>query len=81
MAERDQARREDQLAAAREELARIKTARQTDEARAKAKTAKTGKRAAPSDTPHRKAECALRDHPALGRWLKQHPTTGRLSID
>jgi transposase len=34
-----------------------------------------------SDTPHRKAECALRDHPALGRWVKQHPSTGRLSID
>ncbi|MFG3656679.1 IS1634 family transposase [Streptomyces sp. NPDC047706] len=80
-AERDQARREDQLAAAREELTRIKTARRTDAARAKAKAAKTGKRAAPSDAPHRKAECALRDHPALGRWLKQHPTTGRLSID
>jgi hypothetical protein len=30
---------------------------------------------------HRKAECALRDHPALGRWLTQHPGTGRLSID
>nr|WP_157537362.1 hypothetical protein [Kitasatospora azatica] len=29
---------------------------------------------------HRKAECALRDHPSLGRWLKQSPT-GRLSID
>ena len=27
---------------------------------------------------HLKAECALRDHPSLGRWL-QHPTTGRLS--
>ena len=36
---------------------------------------------APSGAPHRKAECALRDHPALGRWLKQHPTTGRLSIN
>jgi transposase len=81
-AERDAARREDQLAAIREELTRITTARQTDTKKAKAKAAKTGKRpAAPSDAPHRKAECALRDHPALGRWLKQHPTTGRLSID
>jgi hypothetical protein len=79
---RDKARREDQLAAVREELARIKTARQADAEKAKAKAAKTGKRpTAPSDAPHRKAECALRDHPALGRWLKQHPTTGRLSID
>lgn len=66
----------------REELARIKTARETDAKKAKAKAAQTGKRAAaPSDAPHRKAECALRDHPALGRWLKQHPATGRLSID
>lgn len=81
-AERDKARREDQLAAVREELARIKTARQTDAKKAKAKATKTGKRpTAPSDAPHRKAECALRDHPALGRWVKQHPTTGRLSID
>jgi hypothetical protein len=30
---------------------------------------------------HRKAACALRDHPALGRWLKQHPGIGRLSLD
>jgi hypothetical protein len=27
-----------------------------------------------------KAECALRDHPALGRWLRQLPS-GRLVID
>jgi transposase len=81
-AERDAARREHQLAAIREELTRIKTARQADANKAKAKAAKTGKRsAAPSDAPHRKAECALRDHLALGRWLKQHPATGRLSID
>ncbi|WP_237409022.1 IS1634 family transposase [Streptomyces sp. M2CJ-2] len=81
-AERDAARREDQLNAIREELARIRTAREADVKKAKAKAAQTGKRAAaPSDAPHRKAECALRDHPALGRWLKQHPGTGRLSID
>ena len=23
----------------------------------------------------------MRDHPSLGRWLKCHPGTGRLSID
>jgi transposase len=81
-AERDQSRREDQLAAIRDELARITTARAADAAKAKAKAATTGKRApAPSDAPHRKAECALRDHPTLGRWLRQHPTTGRLSIN
>ena len=81
-AERDQARREDQLTAIRDELARIKTARAADAKKAKTKAAKTGTRpAAPSDAPHRKAECALRDHPSLGRWLKQHPATGRLSIN
>ncbi|MET9915375.1 IS1634 family transposase [Streptomyces sp. NPDC006476] len=81
-AERDQARREDQLNAIREELARITAARAADAKKAKAKAVKDGKRPlAPSDAPHRKAECALRDHPALGRWLKQHPTTGRLTIN
>src|SRR5581483_6100149 len=70
-AERDAARREDQLAAIRAELARIKAAREADAKKAKTQAAKTGKRpAAPSEAPHRKAECALRDHPALGRWLK-----------
>jgi transposase len=29
---------------------------------------------------HLKAECALRDHPTLGRWLRQTPG-GRLVID
>lgn len=79
---RDAARRDDQLTAVRQELARIKTAREADAKKAKAKTAKTGKRpTAPSDAVHRKAECALRDHPTLGRWAKQHPATGRLSVD
>ena len=29
---------------------------------------------------HVKAECALREHPALGRWLRQTPS-GRLTLD
>lgn len=29
---------------------------------------------------HLKAQCALRDHPTLGRWLRQSPT-GKLSIN
>ena len=29
---------------------------------------------------HVKAECALREHPALGRWLRQTPS-GRLVLD
>jgi transposase len=49
-------------------------------------TSKTTSKAAQSVAPaseepaHVKAECALRDHPALGRWLKQLPS-GRLVID
>ena len=75
-ADRDKTRRDEQLAAIRTELDRIATARTT--AAAKNPKAKAGKA---SGEPHRKAECALRDHPSLGRWLKQHPSTGRLSID
>ncbi|MEU1203665.1 IS1634 family transposase [Streptomyces sp. NPDC005813] len=82
-AERDATRRTEQLAAIEEELARIKTARAADAAAARTRAAKAGHKRAPKppDTVHRKAECALRDHPSLGRWLKQHPATGRLSID
>lgn len=29
---------------------------------------------------HVKAECALRDHPTLGRWLRQQ-ASGRLVLD
>jgi hypothetical protein len=74
-AERDKTRRDEQLAAITAELDRIAKARA-----AEAKTGKT-KSPRPSQPPHRKAECTLREHPALGRWLKQHPSTGRLSID
>ncbi|MFC5820662.1 hypothetical protein [Nonomuraea harbinensis] len=66
------------------ELERIAAARAADLKKAQAKAVKAGKKrpvAKPSDAPHRKAGCALRDHPSLGRWLKQHPATGRLSID
>jgi transposase len=81
-ADRDAARRAEQLEVITAELARIATARAADTAKAAKKATTTGKRAAvASDAVHRKAECALRDHPALGRWLKQHPSTGRLSID
>jgi transposase len=83
-AERDRVRRAQQLAAIETELQRIGDARAADVNKAQAKAAKDGKKrmpVKPSDAPHRKAECALRDHPSLGRWLKQHPATGRLSID
>jgi transposase len=82
-AERDQTRRAQQLTAIEAELARIAAARTADLNKARAQAAKDGKQRTPkpSDAPHRKAECALREHPSLGRWLKQHPTTGRLTID
>src|SRR6266540_3153940 len=33
-----------------------------------------------AEAAHLRAECALRDHPTLGRWLRQQPN-GRLRID
>jgi Transposase DDE domain len=56
------------------ELERIKIARARDAERRKA-----GKKA-PADDVHVKAECALRDHPTLGRWLRQL-SSGRLVLD
>jgi DDE family transposase len=71
-AERDRHQREQQLALVAAELERITALR--------AKHAKAaGKRHRGPDD-HLKAECALRDHPALGRWLRQTPG-GRLVID
>jgi len=40
---------------------------------------RTKNRRRPSDETHRLAECALRDHVSLGRWLRQ-TTSGRLVI-
>jgi transposase len=68
-ADREQTQREQTIARPQAELERI------DRQRAKAKT-KTKKAA----DAHTRAECALRDHPALGRYLRQTPT-GRLRID
>jgi transposase len=66
-AEREQATRDDTIKRLEAELERI------DKQRSKAKTAKAAET-------HTRAECALRDHPALGRYLRQTPT-GRLKID
>jgi transposase len=66
-AERDKTQRDDTIARLQAELDRIQAAR------AKAKNPKT-------DAAHRRAECALRDHPTLGRYLRQ-TKTGRLLID
>jgi transposase len=66
-AERDKAERDTQLARLEVELARIETARR----KAKTTTAREA---------HLRAECALRDHPTLSRYLRQ-TATGRLVID
>jgi transposase len=66
-AEREQATRQDTIHRLEDELARI------DKQRAKAKTEKAFQA-------HTRAECALRDHPALGRYLRQ-TASGRLKID
>jgi len=66
-AERDKHTRDETIARLQAELERIAAAR------AKATSAKA------SDAHHR-AECALRDHPTLGRYLRQ-TKTGRLLID
>ena len=66
-ADRDKQTRDDTIARLQDELARIATAR------AKAKTAK-------ASAAHHRAECALRDHVTLGRYVRQ-TKTGRLLID
>src|SRR3954462_11295036 len=66
-AERDRTQHEQTITRLQAELDRI------DAARAKTTSAKA------SDAP-RRAECALRDHPSLGRYLRQ-TRTGRLLID
>lgn len=77
-AAKDAADRDRQLHAVRAELERIATLRAKT-----TKGVKGGKgSASASQEPamHVKAECALRDHPALGRWVKQ-TSSGRLIID
>jgi len=77
-AERDRHQREQQLALVAAELERIATLR-AKAGQAKATGLGRGRRAAAGED-HLKAECALRDHPSLGRWLGQAPG-GRLAID
>ena len=66
-AERERTGREDTVRRLEAELDRIETQR------AKAKDANAREA-------HTRSECALRDHPALGRYLRQTPS-GRLRID
>jgi hypothetical protein len=87
-AERDRAQRERQLAAVAAELERIAALRAKAASRAAAKQAGGGttprragrRRASAAAEDHLKAECALREHPTLGRWLRQTPG-GRLVTD
>jgi len=72
-AERDRTRRQATLDAIEAELARI----EADRARARRSTTKTKQT---DSGAHRRAECALRDHPSLGRFLRQLPS-GRLVVD
>jgi hypothetical protein len=66
-ADRERTRREHTIERLEAELERI------ERQRSKAKSAKAA-------AAHTRAECALRDHPALGHYLRQTPT-GRLRID
>ncbi len=66
-AKRDKAKRDETIARLRAELERIASAR-------------TRAKSARAEGAHQRAECALRDHPTLGRYLRQ-TTTGRLLID
>jgi transposase len=78
-AERDRRQREQAIGRIEAELARIKAQRQRDAARARAGQL-SGKAKARAEDAHVRAECALRDHPALKRWIRQQPA-GRLVID
>jgi hypothetical protein len=66
-AERERSQRDETIRRLEAELERIAAAR------AKTKSAKAAEA-------HTRAECALRDHPALGRYLRQS-ASGRLRID
>ena len=66
-AERDRARRQQRIARIERELARLKEQRERATSKAEREA-------------HLRGECALRDHPTLSRYLRQHKS-GRLSLD
>jgi transposase len=72
---RDQAKREEAIARIEAELERIRAQRDRDRTRQLSDKARTK-----AEAGHVRAECALRDHPTLGRWLRQQ-RNGRLIID
>ena len=73
-AKRQQQVRESTITRLQAELDRIDTQRQ------KASAVKSPAAKAKQTAAHTKAECALRDHPTLGRYLRQ-TASGRLKID
>jgi hypothetical protein len=89
-AERDQAARDAAIARITAELDRITAARTRAREHARTRRAsatmttlarrKAEQSAERDEAAHLKAECALREHPALGRWLRQTPS-GRLTLD
>jgi hypothetical protein len=78
-AARAAAQRQAALERLRGELARIAAAR-SRLATSKPTTAAAARRREAELAAHTRAECALRDHLALGRWLRQTPS-GRLVLD
>lgn len=74
-AERDKTQREQAIARIEAELDRIYA--QRERGRAKATNDKAKQKA---EAAHVRAECALRDHPTLKRWILQQ-ASGRLVID
>jgi transposase len=78
-AERDKAQREQAIARIEAELQRIAAHRARDRTRAKGGQL-SDKATAKAEDAHVRAECALRDHPTLKRWIRQQ-RGGRLVID
>lgn len=74
-AERDAQQRDQTIARVEAELARIAKQRARNARRPRGD--KTRER---NEAAHVRSECALRDHPTLGRWLRQQ-ANGRLVID
>jgi transposase len=72
---RDQTQRDEAIARIHAELSRIAEQRTRDAQRPKNDRTRTRNEAA-----HVRAECALRDHPTLGRWLTQQ-ANGRLKVN
>jgi transposase len=83
-AERDRAERDAQLERIETELARIDALREREArqrtSRRRGASARAKAIARSADKAHVKAECALRDHPTLGRYVRLTPT-GRLRVD